>query len=151
MEARWNNKSLYALGKSEGINVSRGFCDHFRSHYYVYPDRRDYIFIKYFCDYGFFYQRLFPTCRFCGAANSKQHAVEECPALEEWRTHSKDILSGIGIDPNGKGLVETLNDLYFRPPVPKKIPRVLNALKVIYSVYIVWKGRKFKSTWLEDL
>ena len=58
--------------------------------------------------------------------------------MEEWRTHSKDILSGIGIDPNGKGLVETLNDLYFRPPVPKKIPRVLNALKVILlSLYSV--------------
>ena len=89
-------------------------------------------------------KKLFPECKYCGQQNSKEHAVNYCKyeKLVKWRKESwikieKVIKNSETINKfHLKGLLRTLNTLYFEIEDNWNIDKVLNVLKdIILNFY----------------
>ena len=68
-------------------------------------------------NYGFFYSRLFPICKYCGKDNFRAHIMNECPTKFFTDLRNKYIIKVaeyLNIEKNRLNLNKGLNEIYFQ-------------------------------------
>ena len=75
---------INATAKQENIIVNKIYYNYHNKYYYKYGDKRDWLLIRFFCNYGFFNTRLFPEFEYCWEWNSKTHIVNNCVEKIFW-------------------------------------------------------------------
>lgn len=119
------------MSKQESINIGHNYINSHYKYYFKYPDRRDGLIIRFYCNYGFFNERLFPSCFYCGRNNSRKHILNDCKekyfvALRNKYMEKVSKIKGFNYTKNGD-LENVLLKLYFEPN--KDITKVLPLIK----------------------
>jgi hypothetical protein len=108
-------KSVFEIGKREGIDIGSRFYSSFQKNMYKFPDKRDALMIRYFVKFGFFDSRLFPICQLCKGPNSRTHVTDECSYFDELRKGTLAKIGRLTGDTNLTGLEAWLMTIYFAP------------------------------------
>lgn len=130
--------NIKMMAKYAKININQQFIPIMQKYYYKYPDRRDGLMIRYLCNYGFFDSRLFPTCKYCGQANSRDHITNDCQEqffCDLRQSTLRDISQLTREESNN--LMKSIIDLYFCPNPEWKPYRTLGIIKkFVAKLYI---------------
>ena len=134
---------ILKMGKEENIKINKKYINYHNKYYYKYPDRRDALLIKLFCNYGYFESRLFPICKYCNKNNSRTHIINECEEeyfknlRNEYLNKIKNICGDEIIKENKNNLEKILLSLYFEPDKYIKVEKSLKILKeYVVKLYI---------------
>ena len=127
-------------------NIHRTFESYFQhynyhyNYYFRYQDRGDGLIIRFFCNYGFFNERVYPSCIYCGKNNSRKHILNDCNEkyfidLRDKYINKINELKGNNYTKNQK-FENILLKLYFEPD--KDISKVLPLIKeFMVDLYIL--------------
>ena len=131
---------INATAKQENINIGHNYINYHYNYYFRYKDRRDGLIIRFFCNYGFFNERVYPSCIYCGKNNSRKHILNDCNEkyfidLRDKYINKINELKGNNYTKNQK-FENILLKLYFEPD--KDISKVLPLIKeFMVDLYIL--------------
>ena len=133
------NAIIIATAKQEKINIGHNYINYHYNHYFKYPDKRDLLIIRFYCNYGFFNERLLPSCVYCGKNNSRKHIMNECNEkyfIDLRKKYINKIKKIKGIQYiNNNNFEQLMTKLYFEPD--QDIKKILLLIKeFVADLYI---------------
>ena len=123
MEIGIRFESVRKMAQSDGITISREFCEIIYKEWFRFYDRRDGLVIKFFCNRGFW--KLGDSCKHCGGINDRKHSVDFCAYYDNLRLKTLDKLKNTRILYKNRysemSLSEILDEMYFSPDKEKRV------------------------------
>ena len=146
---------IYATAKQENITIGKTFIEYHNKYYFKYADRRDGLLIRFFCNYGFFNPRSFPSCLYCKSNNSRTHVVNECKEnfFEDLRQKYLDKIKSINgrkyVNIHQNNLENIILDLFFDDP-KDNVPKTLIFLKEFVTEFYIERSKVNNEDYLID-
>ena len=132
LKRRVIEKSLKDMGNMKGIDIGDEFLKMNKKYWFRYPDKRDGLVIRYLLNYGFFKERLFPVCRFCGEKNSRTHMTNHCPAFDRLRKEKlEEIKRVLGELEENDNLEKEILRIYYCPDKTWSAKTMLKLMKIV--------------------
>jgi hypothetical protein len=149
------DRSIKNTANKIGIEVSSYFIDTFtKLNIYNQYDRRNFFLIKFFCNAGFFRERLKTECKVCNMENSREHVTNNCTIFEEQRSVALSKLTKIVLKSENETFYNYLERIFFSPDVidTKKLQNRFIAVmrNFIVEIFFTDRANFTKPDWFDD-